>query len=57
MNAMDALLQLIARIFVAVFLVGTVGSMVVVIISFVEDLELLVESDEEPSVDALGTQA
>ena len=57
MNAMDALLQLIARIFVAVFLVGTVGSMVVVIISFVEDLELLVESDDEPSVDAIGTQA
>ena len=44
-------------IFVVVFLVGVVGSMIVVIISFVEDLELLVEGDEEPRVDAYDMQA
>jgi hypothetical protein len=43
---MSALLQFVARMFVVVFLAGVVGSMVVVLISFVEDLELLVESDE-----------
>jgi hypothetical protein len=54
---MDSLLQLIAKIFVVIFFVGIIGSMVVVIISFFEDLELLVESDDEPSVDATGTRA
>jgi hypothetical protein len=44
---MDVLLQFAAKIMVVIFLVGAVGSMVVVVISFVEDLELLVESDDE----------
>ena len=37
------LFQFLAKIFVVVFLAGVIGSMVVVLISFVEDLELLVE--------------
>jgi hypothetical protein len=43
---MDAASQLVARIFVALFFAGVVGSMIVVIISFVEDLELLVDTDD-----------
>ena len=54
---MDSLLQFVARISVLVFLIGVVGSMVVVIASFFEDLELLVESDDEPGVDAAETRA
>ena len=54
---MDSLLQAVAKIFVFIFLTGVIGSMVVVVISFVEDLELLVESDDEPGVDAAGTRA
>jgi hypothetical protein len=54
---MDSLLQFVARISVFVFLIGVVGSLVVVIVSFVEDLELLVESDDELRVDAAGTRA
>lgn len=57
MTAMDQVLQSVAGIFVVLFLAGVVGSMVVVVISFIEDLELLVESDEEPGVDAAGTRA
>jgi len=44
---MDAVLRFVANIFVAMFFIGAVGSMVVVVISFVEDLELLVETDDE----------
>ena len=44
---MDQLLQLVAKVFVILFFFGVVGSMVVVMISFVEDLELLVESDDD----------
>ena len=57
MTAMDQVLQTVAGIFVVLFFVGVIGSMVVVVISFVEDLELLVESDEEPGVDAARTRA
>ena len=57
MKLMDQVLQIVARVFVFLFLTGVIGSMVVVMISFVEDLELLVESDDEPSVDAAGTRA
>lgn len=57
MKLMDQVLQIVARVFVFLFLAGVIGSMVVVMISFVEDLELLVESDDEPSVDAAGTRA
>jgi hypothetical protein len=52
---MNALLQLVARIFVAVFLAGVVGSIVVVWISFLEDLDLLVETDSD--VDGTKAQA
>ncbi|HWC18452.1 MAG TPA: hypothetical protein VG498_15630 [Terriglobales bacterium] len=52
---MNAILQLVARIFVALFFIGVVGSMVVVLISFFEDLELLVETDHDGDVD--GTRA
>jgi hypothetical protein len=48
---MSALLAFVAKMFVVVFLAGVVGSMVVVLISFFEDLELLVESDNEAAVD------
>ena len=48
---MTVLLQFLAKMFVVVFLAGVIGSMVVVLISFVEDLELLVESDDEAGVD------
>jgi len=48
---MSALIQILANTFVVIFLAGVVGSMVVVLISFVEDLELLVESDDEAAVD------
>ncbi|HEX4664083.1 MAG TPA: hypothetical protein VH196_06800 [Terriglobales bacterium] len=48
---MSVLLQFFAKVFVGVFLSGVIGSMVVVLISFVEDLELLVESDDEAAVD------
>jgi|GraSoiStandDraft_51_1057287.scaffolds.fasta_scaffold538497_2 hypothetical protein len=48
---MSMLFQFLAKIFVVVFLAGVIGSMVVVLISFVEDLELLVESDDEAAVD------
>jgi len=54
---MDALVQLGAKIFVILFFVGVIGSMIVVVISFVEDLELLVETDEPSSVDASVTRA
>ena len=54
---MESLLQFLARIFVFVFFAGVIGSMVVVVISFVEDLELLVESDDELGVDAAGRRA
>lgn len=47
MSIMDVLLQFAAKIMVVIFFVGVVGSMVVVVISFVEDLELLVETDDE----------
>jgi hypothetical protein len=54
---MSALLQFIAKIFVVLFLTGVIGSMIVVLISFVEDLELLVESDDEAAVDAAVPRA
>jgi hypothetical protein len=54
---MDALVQLGAKMFVILFFVGVIGSMIVVVISFVEDFELLVETDEPSSVDATLTRA
>ena len=55
---MDAILQFLSKICVVIFFVGVVGSLVVVVISFVEDLELLVESDDEPGdVDAPKVRA
>lgn len=40
-----------------IFFVGVVGSMVVVLISFFEDLELLVETDHDGDVDGSKAQA
>lgn len=51
-KAMNAVLQFVANAFVVIFFIGVVGSMVVVVISFFEDLELLVETDDEPQIDA-----
>jgi len=49
---MDAALQFVVNLFVVIFFLGVIGSMVVVVISFFEDLELLVETDDEPQIDA-----
>ena len=54
---MNTLLQIVARLFVVLFLIGVVGSLVVVLISFVEDLELLVESDDTAEIDGTKSQA
>lgn len=54
---MNALLQFMARLFVVLFFVGIVGSLVVVLISFVEDLELLVETDDPAEIDGAKSQA
>ncbi len=54
---MNALLQLVARLFVILFFVGIVGSLVVVLISFVEDLELLVETDDAAEIDGAKSRA
>jgi len=54
---MNALLQIVTRIFVVLFLIGIVGSLVVVLFSFVEDLELLVESDDAAEIDRTKSQA
>lgn len=54
---MNALLQVAARIFVVLFFVGVLGSMVVVLISFIEDLELLVEPDAAAEIDRTKSQA
>jgi hypothetical protein len=56
MTVMDAVLQFVAKIMVVIFFAGVIGSMVVVLISFVEDLELLIETDDE-RVDAARPRA
>ena len=53
---MDLVLQFLAKLFIVIFLIGVAGSLVVVAVSFVEDFELLVESDDE-NVDAAITRA
>jgi len=53
---MDSVLQFLAKLFVVIFLIGVAGSMVVVVVSFVEDLDLLIDSDDE-NVDAVITRA
>jgi len=54
---MNAALQFFARICVLLFLIGVAGSLVVVVVSFVQDLELLVADDDEADVDAAKSQA
>jgi len=54
---MSALLQFLSRASIGVFLVGVLGSLVVVVISFYEDVVLLFENDDEPDVDAATTRA
>jgi hypothetical protein len=56
-NSMDALLQLVGKFLVVLFLVGVVGSLVVVALSFVEDVDLLFERNEPSSVDAAQPRA
>lgn len=43
---MDLVVHLVARIVVPLFFIGLVGSAVVVVVSFVEDLKELVEDEE-----------
>lgn len=54
---MSVLLQFLSRVSIGVFLVGVVGSLVVVVISFFEDVALLFEDDEVVDVDATATRA
>jgi len=54
---MSALLQLLSRISVGVFLSGVLGSLVVVVASFFEDIALLFDKDEDVDVDAASTRA
>ena len=54
---MNELLQIASRVFVILFFVGIVGSLVVVLISFVEDLDLLVETDDAAEIDRTKSQA
>jgi hypothetical protein len=54
---MSALLQLFARVCIGIFLVGVLGSLVVVVISFFEDVALLFDEDDDLSVDAAATRA
>jgi hypothetical protein len=54
---MSALLQFLSRASIGVFLVGVLGSLVVVVISFYEDVALLFENDDELDVDAATTRA
>jgi hypothetical protein len=51
---MDVMLQLFAKILVVLFFVGVVGSLIVVVLSFIEDVDLLFESDDPPGADAPG---
>jgi len=54
---MSALLQFLSRASIGVFLLGVLGSLVVVVISFYEDVALLFENDDELDVDAATTRA
>jgi hypothetical protein len=54
---MDIFLQLLGKFLIALFLVGVAGSLIVVVLSFIEDVDLLFESDETPSVDAVQPRA
>jgi hypothetical protein len=54
---MSALLQFLSRVSIGVFLTGVLGSAIVVVVSFFEDIELLFEKDDEPAVDAATTRA
>ena len=54
---MSALLQFLSRASIGIFLVGVLGSLVVVVISFFEDIALLFENDDELDVDAATTRA
>ena len=54
---MSVLLQFLSRVSIGVFLIGVLGSAVVVIVSFFEDIALLFEKDDDPAVDAASTRA
>jgi hypothetical protein len=52
---MGALLQFLSRVSIGVFLAGVLGSVVVVVVSFFEDIALLFQKDDEVDVDAATT--
>ena len=54
---MNVLLQFLSRVSIGVFLAGVLGSLVVVAVSFFEDLALLFEEDDDLNVDAAKTRA
>lgn len=54
---MSVLLQFLSRVSIGIFLVGVLGSLVVVAISFFEDVALLFEDDDDVDVDATPTRA
>jgi hypothetical protein len=56
MGCMDVLVHIAMQVLVTMFLIGAAGSMVVVVISFIEDVDLLVE-DDTAIVDAPGARA
>jgi hypothetical protein len=41
-------MKLIAEVLVVLFFVGLIGSAIVVVVTFIEDIELLFEKDEKP---------
>jgi hypothetical protein len=41
-------MKLLAEVLVALFFAGLVGSAIVVVVTFIEDIKLLFEKDEKP---------
>jgi hypothetical protein len=44
---MDLVIQLIAKIVVPLFFLGVAGSSIVIVISFIDDMQELLEEDED----------
>ena len=49
---MSVLLQFAAKLLIAIFLVGIAGSLVVILVTFIEDLEIFFQDQE--SKDQIG---
>ena len=45
-SAMEIAIHLVARIIVPLFFIGLAGSVVVIVVSFIEDMKELLEDDE-----------